>query len=506
MRQIRQVLRLAYEMGQSQRAISRSLGISRDAVADYLIRARAAGLTWPLPPEMDDAGLENLLFPVIVAPSRCRKVEPDWAAIHLALKQKGATLQGLHEEYLAANPDGMVYSYFCERHREFAKTLKRYMRQTHVAGDKVFVDYAGPTMKIVDPATGEIQSAQIFVGALGASSYIYAEAVWSQKLPQWIASHTRMFEHFGGVPAVVVCDNLKSAVTRASKTDPDIHPTYQDMAGHYGTMIIPARPRMPKDKAHAENSVLIVERWILFRLRKQIFTSLAELNVAIKALLEDANNRPFKKLPGCRRSAFETIDRPALNPLPRERYIYAEFRKVRVGLDYHVELDDRHHYSVPYALVRQEVEVRLTADTVEILHGGRSVASHPRVMTPGKTTNPQHMDPSHRFISEWDAEMELDWALGIGGSTHAFMQVVLAKQTRRELAMRAAGSLKSLAREYGEERIDLACARALEIGATDVRNVKSILRTNLDRRAISLDAIHEASFDHANIRGPHSYH
>ncbi|EQD71622.1 integrase catalytic subunit, partial [mine drainage metagenome] len=314
-----------------------SLNVSKDAVADYLTRAAAAGLAWPLPAELDDGDLEQRLFPAFTNASATAKVEPDWGDVHQSLKVKGATLQILHEEYLADHPDGMAYSYYCQRYRDYKKTLKRYMRQVHVAGDKVFVDYAGPTIKIViNRASGETKQAQIFVGVLGASGYIYAEAVWSQSLPNWIASHARMFEDFGGVPAVVVCDNLKAAVTRASRTDPTVHATYLDMAGHYGTMIIPARPYKPKDKAHAENGVLVVERWILFRLRKRVFTSLVELNTAIRELLAEANNRPFKKMPGCRRTAFETIDRPALNLLPVDRYEFAEFRRVRVGLDYHV--------------------------------------------------------------------------------------------------------------------------------------------------------------------------
>lgn len=506
MRQIRQVLRLALDAHQSQRAIARSLGISRDAVADYLTRTAAAGLSWPLPVDMDDAQLEQRLFPVLKGNEARRKAEPDWAEVHQALKRKGATLQVLHEEYLAQHPDGMAYSYFCERHRLFQKTLKRTMRQIHLAGDKVFVDYAGPTVAIFDPESGTWREAQIFVGVLGASSYIYAEAVWSQTLPDWIAAHGRMFEHFGGVPAVVVPDNLKSAVTRASRTDPTLHPTYQDMAAHYGVTIIPARPYKPRDKAHAENGVLVVERWILFRLRKRVFTSLAELNHAIRELLTDVNARPFKRLPGCRQEAFEAIDRPALNALPRERYVYAEFRRARAGLDYHVEPDRGYFYSVPYTLARHEVDVRQTADTVEVFHGGRRVTSHERLRQPGKATHLDHMDPAHRYLEAWDAEQALDWALTVGANTHAFLQVALSQEARRELAMRAAESLKSLLREFGAERLEAACSRALAIGATKVRNVKSILRTQLDRQAAPADAVQEADFDHDNIRGPGYYH
>ncbi len=507
MRQIRQVLRLANSNEKSQRSIARSLNISRDAVADYITRAAAVGLSWPLPEDMDDYELERRLFPVNARASKLNKAEPNWVEIHLALKTKGSTLQVLHEEYLAGNLAGMAYSYFCERYREYKRTLKRYMRHEHVAGDKVFVDYAGPTIPIViNAATGEIRYAQIFVAVLGASRYIYADAAWSQSLPNWIGSHVRMFEHFGGVPAVVVCDNLKAAVTRASRNDPTVNDTYQNLADHYGMMIIPARPYKPKDKAYAENGVLVVERWIIFRLRKRVFGNLVELNAAIKELLVDVNNRAFQKLPGNRLTAFQSIDRPALSALPLHRYEFAQFVRARVGLDYHVELDNRHFYSVPYALVRREVDIRLTEATVEILNGGKRVASHPRSTEPGKTTDPAHMDPAHRYLAQWDAERELDWAMGVGASTHAFMQVLLAGQRRRELAMRSVGAIKSLVRVYGEARLESGCARALSIGATQVRNLKSILQSNLDLQPATSAPVQEASFDHENIRGPGYYH
>jgi len=505
MRQIRQVLQLAAS-GKSRRAIARSLGISRDAVSDYLTRAQSAGLAWLLPETLDDAELELRLFPVTPATRSRELAEPDWDAVWQALKQKGATRQVLHEEWLAEHPDGMAYSYFCERLRAFGKTLKASMRQVHLAGDKVFVDYAGPTLAIHNVKTGEIRKAQIFVGVLGASNYIYAEAAWSQQLPEWIASHVRMFEHFGGVPQVVVCDNLKSAVIRASRANPTVHPTYLDMASHYGTMILPARPRKPNDKAKAEGGVLIVERWILFRLRKQVFTSLEDVNVAIRELLVDVNARSFKKLPGCRKQAFEAIDRPALQPLPKTRYVYAEFRKVRAGADYHFDLGGGHYYSVPNALRGRELEVRLTPDVVEVLHGGRRVASHARLRAPGKCTDPQHMDPRHRYREEWDGSADLQWATGVGPQTHAFLSILLAQCPRKEQGMRETATMKNLAREYGNERLEAACARAIAIGATELRHVTNILRTRLDQQPLPDDPLQEASFTHGNLRGAQAYH
>ena len=505
MKQIRQVMRLHFEARQSRRAVARSLGLSRDVVSDYLLRAAAAQLTWPLPDTITDVELEQRLFPRVITKSPPRKPEPDWQTIHQELKRKGATLQGLHAEYFAEHPNGMAYSLFCRRHREFAQTLKRYMRQTYVAGERVFVDYAGPTATVVERHTGQMLPAQIFVAVLGASNYIYAEAHWSQSLPDWIAAHTRMFEHFGVVPAVVVCDNLKSAVTQASRTDPVINATYQNMADHYGTLILPARARKPKDKAKAENGVLIVERWILFRLRKRVFTSLGELNMVIRELLIEINARPFQKLPGSRQSAFETIDRPAMLPLPASRYEYAEFRKVRVGLDYRIEVEGR-RYSVPFNLCRREVELRITAAAVEVLYRGARVASHAR--GPGTTdvVDPQHMEAAHRHFGMWEADHALAWAVQIGAPVCGFLEILFAGMRTKEQGYRAGNGLKKLAKEYGNERLSAACGRAIEIGATSLANIRSILRNNLDQQSAAVGDIQEASFEHPNVRGSDYYH
>lgn len=505
MRKIRQVLRLHFEKQRSRRAIARSLDLSRDTVADYLTRAAAAGLAWPLPDGLDDASLEQLLFPTANKGVAKRKAEPNWAEIHHALKQKGGTLQVLHEEYLAEHPDGMGYSLFCQRHREFTKTLKRYMRQTYVAGERVFVDYAGPTVGIVDRSSDQVPRAQIFVGVLGASNYIYAEAHWSQCLPDWISAHVRMFEHFGGVPAVVVCDNLKAGVTKASRTEPVVNATYQNMAHHYGTLILPARAYQPKDKAKAENGVLIVERWILFRLRNRVFTSLGELNAAIRELLADINARPFRKLPGSRQSAFETIDRPAMESLPEYPYEYAEFRKVRVGLDYHVEVEGV-RYSVPFALVRLEVDLRITAAAVEVLYRGRRVASHTKRTDTALVTDPQHMEASHRHFGLWDASQALAWAEQTGAYVRRFLEAVLTGTRTREQGYRAENALKRLAKDFGDDRLDAACCRAIEIGAQSPSSVRSILRNHLDQVPTSRSEIQEANFEHPNVRGSTYYH
>lgn len=504
MRKIRQVLRLHYESDLSRRAIARSLGLSRDAVTDYLTRTAATKLTWPLPSDMDDAALEQRLFPILVAKDSPRKPQPDWVLVHQELKRKGATLNVLHEEYLTEHPGGFNYSLFCQRYREFKQTLKRHMRQSYVAGERVFVDYAGPTMPIIEHGSGNKLKAQIFVGVLGASNYIYAEAHWSQKLPDWIAAHVRMFEHFGGTPAVVVCDNLKSAVIKASRTEPVVNATYQNMADHYGTVILPARARKPKDKAKAENGMLIIERWILFRLRKRVFCSLGELNEAIQLLLIEVNSRSFKKLPGNRQSSFETIDLPALLPLPDASYEYAEFRKVRVGLNYHIEVDGC-HYSVPFVLCRKEVELRLTAATVEVLHGGHRVASHAR-STDKTVTEPLHMEAAHRHFGLWEASQSLDWAQQTGAHVHAFIQLLLSATRTHEQGYRATIGLKKLAHDFGNDRLNASCQRAIEIGATTLSSIRSILRNGLDQQPSAMTTQQEADFEHLNVRGPGYYH
>lgn len=503
MRKIRQVLRLALETGMSQRGISNSLAISRAVVTDYLTRAAAAELTWPLPPDLDDAQLEGKLFPAAVATAR--RPEPNWEIVHQELKAKGATLQVLHQEFLAEHPLGVGYSLFCERYRHWQKTLKRYMRQPHVAGERVFVDYAGPTVSVHDPKTGEIRKAQIFVGILGASNYTYAEAHWSQQLPNWIAAHARMFEFLGGSPKIVVCDNLKSAVTKASRTEPVVHPAYQHLAEHYGTAILPARPRKPKDKSKVENAVLIVERWILFRLRKRVFTTLADLNAAIAVLLAEFNERPFQKLTGCRRSQFEVLDQPVLRTLPTQAFEYTEFRRVRVGLDGCFSVDDE-SYSAPFAFSKQSVDLRITAATIEVLHRGQRVASHARANDLVPVIDPLHLRPNDRHFSQWNMDHELEWALSVGPHTQTFLQLLFSASTIKEQGYRSANAFKRLEKEFGAERLEGACSRAIAIGANSLSSVRSILRTGLDQQRAPDAEPQEAAFDHPNVRGSNYYH
>ena len=401
MRKIKEVLRLSRGLGLTARKIGRSLSISHPTVLDYLSRAKKHGLAWPLPDHLDEAALEKLLCGPSSVSSPSTRPQPDCPYIHQELRKKGVTLQLLWQEYKEVHPSGYQYTQFCDIYRKFAKKLDLSLRQHHKAGDRLFVDYAGQTIPVTDRDTGEIRAAQIFVAVLGASNYTYAETAYSQELPAWISAHVRAFEFFGGVPSVIVPDNLKSAVVRACRYEPDLNPTYQEMAAHYGAAVLPARARKPKDKAKVEAGVLIVERWILAALRNRSFLGLDQLNTAIRELLDALNARPFKKMNACCFSLFETLDLPALKPLPSQRYMYAEWKKARVNIDYHVEVEG-HYYSVPYTLAREQIDVRMTSTTIECIHRGKRMASHLRSTRRGQhTTQKAHMPQSHRRHLQW---------------------------------------------------------------------------------------------------------
>ena len=370
MRKIKDALRLRWGLGLTSRQAAASLGLARSIVAEYVRRAEEAGLSWPLPEDCDDFILERRLFPAPLLIAAADRPLPDWNEVARELPRKGVTLFLLWHEYKEAHPLGYQYSRFCDLHREWAGRRSVWMRQDHKAGERMFVDYAGGTVLVVDRETGDVRQAQIFVAVLGASNYTFAEATWTQGLEDWVGAHVRAFEYFGGVAALVVPDNLWSGVSRACRYEPGINSTYAEMLAHYSSAALPTRVGRPRDKAKVESAVQVTQRWILARLRNRTFFSLAEINSAIRTLLEDLNTRPFRKLPGSRRSQYETLDRPALQLLPAERYELAEWRKVRVALDYHVEVGG-HYYSVPYQLCGLELEARLTARVVECLHKGR---------------------------------------------------------------------------------------------------------------------------------------
>ena len=505
MRKIKEVLRLQAS-GMSNRKIAHSLSIARPTVADYLRRSAAVGLTWPLALQWDEARVEQQLFPVAPALTTRDRWPPDWLQVQRELKRKGVTVFLLWQEYREQHPQGYQYSWFCERYRQWLGKQDLVMRQDHRAGEKLFVDYAGHTIPVVNQHTGEMRAAQIFVAVLGASNYTYAEATWSQGLPDWIGAHQRTFAFLGGVPEIVVPDNLKSGVNQAHRYEPDINPTYQEFAAHYGVAVIPARVRRPKDKAKAEAGVLVVERWILAALRNRTFFSLAELNRAIRQLLQRLNTRPFKKLPGCRQELFTTLDQPALRALPVTPYTYAEWKKVRVHIDYHVEVD-RHYYSVPYQLVKKQLDARVSEHTVECFYKSTRVVSHVRSLCKGgHTTVREHMPTSHQQYGDWSPQRLLHWAEKSGPATARVITTVLTARAHPQQGYRSCLGILRLGKSYGEERLEAACGRALLLGTSRYKSIESMLKHGLDNQPLPQQTELSLPPDHDNIRGPAYYH
>ena len=497
MRKIREALRLRAE-GFSGRRVAQSLSVGRATISEYFRRADVEGLRWPLPDALSDADLEQRLFPYSPGEARGSVPQPDWTYVHAELRRKGVTLSLLWEEYRGVHPDGYGYSRYCELYTRWEGKLSPVMRQRHPAGERLFVDYAGHTVDVVCPKTGEVRTAQIFVATLGASSYTYVEATWTQSLPDWISSHVRAFEFFDGVPAQLVPDNLKAGVTQACFYDPAINRTYGDMANHYDTAIIPARPHKPKDKAKVEGAVLLAERWILARLRNQRFFGLDEVNAAIRPLLEQLNGKVSRHLGASRRDLFERLDRPAMKVLPVAPYVYAEWKQCRAGLDYHVDIG-RHYYSVPHQLLKQKLWARITARTVEVYFKRQRVASHAR--TSGNhqhSTIRDHMPAHHRFREDWTP-------VRIGPNVEVFVDVVMRKRRHPEQAYRSCLGIIKLAKAFGNDRLDAACARALEINAHSYTSLHSILKNGLDRprREPTTDG---PAITHPNIRGADYFH
>lgn len=507
MRRVREILRSKHELGLGYKAIGCRVGMAPSTVRDCVQRAAAAGLTWPLAATMTDTVLEAQLYGAAgtkIGHRRCP--EPDWPTIHRELKRRHVTLQIVWDEYIAEHPDGYRYSRFCDLYRAWAAKLPLVMRQSHKAGDKLFVDYAGDTVPVViDRLTGELRAAHIFVAVLGASSLTYAEASWTESLSDFIAAHVNALAFIGGAPGLLVPDNAKVAVIKACLYDPQVNRTYAEMAAHYDTAVLPTRPRRPRDKAKVEAAVLIAERWLLGRLRHRIFYSLAELNAAIRELLTDLNDRRvLRRIGRTRRQLFEELDRPALKALPAEPYVLAEWRVRRAGLDYHVEVE-RHFYSVPYRFARAQVEVRLTARMVEIFHKGERIAVHLRMSGNGRhTTTPEHMPSSHRRFADWTIERIAREAAGIGAATALLCERILADRPHPEQGFRACLGILRLPRAFGRERVEAACTRALEIGARSYGSVRSILDHRLDRPG--RPAASASAIDHPNIRGPKYYH
>ena len=504
MRKLREILRQKYERRMGHRAIARACGVGVGTVSEYVRRARQAGLSWPLPSDLDDRTLEAQLF-TAAEPDRDR-VPPDVARIHEELKRTGVTLQLLWEEYAEVYPDGYRRSQYCEIYRRWAKRLKPSMRQVHLAGEKTFIDFSGKQPHIVDRKTGEQIPVELFVAVLGASNFTYAEAVESQKLPCWVDVHTRMIDYFGGSTEIWIPDQLKSGVTGTCRYEPKVNRTYQGLAEHYAAVVIPARPRKPKDKAKVESAVLVAQRWILARLRDQTFFSITELNQAIRKLLEDLNDRPMQKLGASRRQLYERLDKPALKPLPLQRYEIEEWKDCRVNIDYHIEIN-RRYYSVPHPLVGEQVEARYTTSIVEIYYKGKRVASHRRRYDRKPSTKAEHMPRSHRAHLEWTPSRLIRWAGKIGPATGRLVAEILRSRPHPEQGYRACLGIMRLGRRYGAERLEAASHRAEHLRSASYRTVKNILSSSQDRLPFEEQDSHSIppAPVHANIRGASYY-
>lgn len=507
MRDVRDCIRLK-NAGMTLREIALRVGVASSTVRLTLRRCAAAGISWPLAPNLTDTMLEQQLFSNAgVKPGHRRHAEPDWAQVHSQMKRKYVTLSVLWEEYIALHPGGYRYSRFCDLFREWVQHLPVTMRQTHNAGERLFVDYAGDGVPVViDRLSGELRKAQIFVAVLGASSFTFAHASWTQTLPDWIDAHVRALEAIGGVPHLLVPDNTKTAVIKSCLYDPQVNRSYAEMAAHYDTAVLPARPRRPRDKAKVEQAVLIVERWLLGRLRHHIFYNLAQVNAALADLMRHLNEvRPIRRLGVTRRQLLEEIDRPALKPLPVEPYVFCEWRTCRVGIDYHVEIG-AHYYSVPHRFARAQVDGRLTARTVEIFLKGERIAAHMRMSgNHGHTTIAEHMPSSHRRYAGWTIDRIRADARLIGPATAALCELILEQRPHPEQGFRACLGIVRLARPFGAERLEAAADRAIDIGARTYGSVKSILDNNLDRRPAQKRATDGTPLLHANIRGSRYY-
>lgn len=507
MRKLREILRLHLDGRLSARAIARSCNLSSSTVLGYIGRAKVAKLSWPLPAELDDDALTRLLFPHERGRSR-KCPELDYALIHLELKKKHVTKMLLWQEYRDQHPDGYQYSQFCEHYNRWADALSVTMRQTHRAGEKMFVDFSGDGIDIIDPLTGECKTAKLFVAALGASNLTYVEPALREDLPTWIACHVRAFAYFGGVADITVPDNLKSGVTRPDYYDPVINPTYADLAQHYGTAVIPARKRKPRDKAKVEQAVLLAERWIIAVLRHRDFTSLAELRDAIRPLVERLNDRPMKKVGKSRRQVFEAIEKSALKPLPATPYELCTWKKASVNIDYHIAFDD-HYYSVHYTYYtsrRRAVEVRATATTVEIIYAGQRIASHVRSYEKFKhTTKPEHMPDSHRRNIEWPPSRIVSWAKSVGPCTAQVVEEIMRRRKHPEQGYRSCLGILRLRDSYPDDRIERACERAVKYRTYSRRSIVAILKNNRDRLEDEPPAQHSLPW-HQNVRGSGYYH
>jgi transposase len=507
MHRLKEILRQKLVLHRSHRQVAKAVGVSVGFVSGVVTRMAALGLGAEQIDALEETVLEEKLYRPRVA-SGVRRPLPDPAQMHVELKRDGVTLQLLHLEYLESHPDGYRYTRYCDVYREWLARRSPTMRQTHIAGDKMFVDYSGKRPRIVDKATGEVTDVELYVAVLGASNYTYAEATFTQQVPDFVASTTRALAFFGGVPRALVPDQLKSAVTVACRYEPGIQRSFDELGRHYGTTILPARPASPRDKAKVEVAVQIAQRWILARIRDQVFHTLGELNARIRELTVDLNARTMRLYKASRTELFERLEKPTLAALPADTFEYAAWKKATLNVDYHIVFDD-HFYSAPHTLIHEELWARATTTSVEIFHRSTRVASHARSYVKFKhTTITAHMPTSHQKHADWTPSRILGWARTVGPMTEKLAQAILAERRHPEHGYRSCLGLFRLAKRYGNERVEAACARALTVSARSYRHVESILKHGFDR-APALDTESRASSSsvvHENVRGRDYYH
>ena len=508
MRKLKEVFRLKFELGRTHREIATSCKISPATVSDMVGRLDESGLTWPC--DLPDSELEARLYdsPLKEMEESEELALPNWQYIHQELRRRDyhVTLNLLWEEYKVANPDGYYrYSWFCKKYREWNGSIEPVMRQVHKYGDKCFVDFAGDKLPVFDPDTGEMRVAEVFIATLGASNYVYADVCWSQDLPTWIRLHLDMFEYFGGCPSALVPDNLKSGVTKPCYYEPSINISFEEMAKHHGTAVIPARVKKPKDKAKVEGHVLIAERELLAPLRDRTLIGLSGAREAVWERLEMLNSRPFQKLEGSRRELFLAHEKPALKPLPKRKYDEGVWSQAKVHIDYHIQVGG-HYYSVPYEHIGKKVEVKVTSKTVEAFLEEIRVASHRRSWKKGGcTTNPEHMPPKHRRHKDWTPGKLASWAESIGLQTHRLVVGIMERRMHPEQGVRAGLGVIRLKKKYGADRLEEACRRAVEFGAYSYKSVESILDKGLDQQVYDPGQDTKPIGLHENIRGPQYY-
>jgi len=506
MKKIRTIIRLKEVNKLSLGLISNVVKVSKSTVSEYIVKYGGSGLTLEDLDNLSDREIYSVLYPQEKeSDNRSYKKPPDFSIIHRELKKRHVTRQLLWEEYRQVNPDGYAYSQFCQSYKDWSKPLNISMRQNHKAGEKMFVDYSGLKGEITNSKTGEVEGVEIFVASLGASGYTYAEACRNQKKQSYINSHNHAFQYFGGVPEMIIPDNLKSAVIKADWYDPDLNETYQDMAEHYGTVILPARPYRPKDKGKVELAVKLVQRWILARLRHHTFFSIEELNDQILFLLDLLNDKKIRKLGKSRRELFEELDRPALKPLPASPYVLREFKRCRVNIDYHIELE-KAYYSVPYQLVGKEMDVRFEATTVEIFHQHKRVAIHNRIYQPGgSSTKKEHMASSHRAYAEWTPSRMITWGASIGNNTANLFEEIMESKQHPEMGFRTCLGIMNCAKHYQDKQaIELTSQKMIELKSYRVKHFKSILQ-NKTYLVMKKETVNIFPQDHSNLRGANYY-